>query len=49
MEREEEDNAESLRVRDGGVRWPGVAVDGPVPELTEDIRALHFRFHRRTG
>lgn len=28
---------------------PGVAVDGPVPELTEDIRALHFRFHRRTG
>jgi tRNA(Arg) A34 adenosine deaminase TadA len=28
---------------------PGVIVDGPVPELTDDIRALHFRFHRRTG
>lgn len=28
---------------------PGVAVEGPVPELTEDVRALHFRFHRRTG
>ncbi|MET9774057.1 nucleoside deaminase [Streptomyces sp. NPDC006367] len=24
---------------------PGVAVDGPVPELTEEIRALHRRFH----
>ncbi|MCL8011650.1 nucleoside deaminase [Streptomyces sp. AS02] len=28
---------------------PGVAVEGPVPELAQDIRALHFRFHRRTG
>ena len=25
---------------------PGVVVDGPVPELTDDVRALHFRFHR---
>ncbi|MEU1054623.1 nucleoside deaminase [Streptomyces sp. NPDC005876] len=24
---------------------PGVTVDGPVPELTEEIRALHVRFH----
>ncbi|MEV4788884.1 nucleoside deaminase [Streptomyces tuirus] len=24
---------------------PGVTVDGPVPELTERIRDLHFRFH----
>ncbi|KUL47067.1 nucleoside deaminase [Streptomyces regalis] len=28
---------------------PGVVVDGPVPELTDDVRALHFRFHGRTG
>lgn len=28
---------------------PGVIVDGPVPELTDAVRALHFRFHRRTG
>ncbi|WP_406208301.1 nucleoside deaminase [Streptomyces sp. NBC_01017] len=28
---------------------PGVAVEGPVPELTEDIRALHVRFHRPQG
>lgn len=26
---------------------PGVVVEGPVPELTEDVRALHFRFHGR--
>lgn len=25
---------------------PGVTVEGPVPELVDDIRALHFRFHR---
>ncbi|MDT6982307.1 nucleoside deaminase [Streptomyces lusitanus] len=25
---------------------PGVAVDGPVPELTDAIAALHRRFHR---
>ncbi|MEU0165077.1 nucleoside deaminase [Streptomyces iakyrus] len=25
---------------------PGVTVDGPVPELTEQVRALHVRFHR---
>ncbi|MFD7433931.1 nucleoside deaminase [Streptomyces sp. NPDC059861] len=25
---------------------PGVAVEGPVPELTEEIRELHRRFHR---
>lgn len=25
---------------------PGVTVDGPVPELTEEVRALHRRFHR---
>ncbi|CAM5712664.1 tRNA(Arg) A34 adenosine deaminase TadA OS=Streptomyces albaduncus OX=68172 GN=FHS32_001795 PE=4 SV=1 [Streptomyces griseoloalbus] len=25
---------------------PGVTVDGPVPELTEAIAALHRRFHR---
>ncbi|WP_374196407.1 hypothetical protein [Streptomyces sp. b94] len=24
---------------------PGVPVAGPVPELTEEIRALHRRFH----
>ncbi|MBC9727948.1 nucleoside deaminase [Streptomyces sp. TRM68367] len=24
---------------------PGVAVDGPVPELAEQVRALHVRFH----
>ncbi|MFE6622265.1 nucleoside deaminase [Streptomyces sp. NPDC008086] len=28
---------------------PDVVVEGPVPELTEEVRALHFRFHRRTG
>ncbi|MFD7694224.1 nucleoside deaminase [Streptomyces sp. NPDC059805] len=28
---------------------PGVTVEGPVPELTEDIRALHARFHGRAG
>ncbi|MFB8754106.1 nucleoside deaminase [Streptomyces nigra] len=28
---------------------PGVTVEGPVPELTEDIRALHLRFHGRAG
>ncbi|MFJ8187364.1 nucleoside deaminase [Streptomyces sp. NPDC096105] len=27
---------------------PGVAVEGPVPELTGDIAALHRRFHRRS-
>ncbi|KMS73952.1 cytidine deaminase [Streptomyces viridochromogenes] len=26
---------------------PDVAVEGPVPELTDDVRALHFRFHGR--
>ncbi|MFH0522422.1 nucleoside deaminase [Streptomyces sp. M41] len=26
---------------------PGVSVDGPVPELTDDVRALHLRFHRQ--
>jgi tRNA(Arg) A34 adenosine deaminase TadA len=25
---------------------PGVSVDGPVPELTEQVRELHVRFHR---
>jgi len=24
-----------------------VTVEGPVPELTEDVRALHVRFHER--
>ncbi|GGS47874.1 nucleoside deaminase [Streptomyces griseoviridis] len=28
---------------------PGVTVDGPVPELTEEIRALHVRFHAGRG
>ncbi|MER5578275.1 nucleoside deaminase [Streptomyces massasporeus] len=28
---------------------PGVTVDGPVPELAEQIRELHFRFHRGRG
>lgn len=27
---------------------PGVAVEGPVPELTGDVAALHRRFHRRS-
>ncbi|WP_405875986.1 MULTISPECIES: nucleoside deaminase [unclassified Streptomyces] len=26
---------------------PDVVVDGPVPELTEEVRALHRRFHGR--
>ncbi|MGW0135313.1 nucleoside deaminase [Streptomyces sp. NPDC003299] len=25
---------------------PGVVVEGPVPELTEEVRALHVRFHQ---
>ncbi|WP_411149854.1 nucleoside deaminase [Streptomyces sp. A30] len=25
---------------------PGVQVEGPVPELAEEVRALHHRFHR---
>lgn len=28
---------------------PGVVVDGPVPELVEEVRALHVRFHRGEG
>ncbi|MFJ7175914.1 nucleoside deaminase [Streptomyces massasporeus] len=28
---------------------PGVTVDGPVPELTVQIRELHFSFHRGRG
>ncbi|MGW6736596.1 nucleoside deaminase [Streptomyces sp. NPDC055013] len=28
---------------------PGVTVEGPVPELTDDVRALHVRFHRPRG
>ena len=28
---------------------PGVAVEGPVPELAEQVRELHRRFHDRTG
>lgn len=28
---------------------PGVTVDGPVPALTEEIKELHRRFHRRQG
>ncbi|MFG3720696.1 nucleoside deaminase [Streptomyces massasporeus] len=28
---------------------PAVTVDGPVPELTERIRELHFTFHRGGG
>ncbi|MFE5889970.1 nucleoside deaminase [Streptomyces sp. NPDC056462] len=28
---------------------PGVTVEGPVPEFTEDVRALHVRFHRPRG
>ncbi|MBT2411393.1 nucleoside deaminase [Streptomyces sp. ISL-12] len=28
---------------------PGVTVEGPVPELTEEIRALHVRFHTGRG
>ncbi|WP_369269116.1 nucleoside deaminase [Streptomyces sp. R11] len=28
---------------------PGVTVEGPVPELTEIVRALHVRFHRPQG
>ncbi|CAL9317858.1 nucleoside deaminase [Streptomyces sp. R02] len=28
---------------------PGVTVDGPVPELTDAIAALHRRFHRGSG
>jgi hypothetical protein len=26
---------------------PGVVVEGPVPELVEEVQALHRRFHRR--
>jgi tRNA(Arg) A34 adenosine deaminase TadA len=26
---------------------PGVVVEGPVPELAGEVRALHRRFHRR--
>ncbi|MDL2074814.1 nucleoside deaminase [Streptomyces sp. GXMU-J15] len=26
---------------------PGVVVEGPVPELTDEVRALHVRFHQR--
>ncbi|MGP4087574.1 nucleoside deaminase [Streptomyces sp. KR55] len=26
---------------------PGVLVDGPVPELADEVQALHRRFHRR--
>jgi len=25
---------------------PGIQVDGPVPELAEQVRDLHRRFHR---
>jgi tRNA(Arg) A34 adenosine deaminase TadA len=28
---------------------PGVVVDGPVPELVEEVHALHRRFHRGEG
>lgn len=28
---------------------PGVTVDGPVPELVEQVRELHIRFHRGRG
>ncbi|MEU4613742.1 nucleoside deaminase [Streptomyces umbrinus] len=28
---------------------PGVLVEGPVPELAEDVRALHRRFHQAEG
>ncbi|GLW50262.1 tRNA-specific adenosine deaminase [Streptomyces sp. NBRC 14336] len=28
---------------------PGVVVEGPVPELTDEVRALHVRFHQRQG
>lgn len=27
---------------------PGLAVDGPAPELAEDLQALHRRYHERT-
>lgn len=27
---------------------PNVVVEGPAPELEEDIRALHIRFHRKS-
>jgi tRNA(Arg) A34 adenosine deaminase TadA len=27
---------------------PGVTVEGPVPELAEEVRALHLRFHRKS-
>jgi hypothetical protein len=26
---------------------PGVEVDGPVPELAEQVREMHRRFHHR--
>ena len=28
---------------------PGVAVDGPVPELADEVRELHRRFHCKAG
>ncbi|MGW0841555.1 nucleoside deaminase [Streptomyces sp. NPDC002787] len=28
---------------------PGVTVEGPVPELVGEVRALHRRFHAKTG
>ncbi|GHE53111.1 nucleoside deaminase [Streptomyces capitiformicae] len=28
---------------------PGVTVEGPVPELVEEVRALHHRFHAATS
>lgn len=27
---------------------PGVIVEGPAPELTDEVRALHVRLHRKT-
>jgi tRNA(Arg) A34 adenosine deaminase TadA len=45
---------DELGVKPGPVRSlpiadiaPHVTVEGPVPELTEDMRALHLRFHRK--
>jgi tRNA(Arg) A34 adenosine deaminase TadA len=28
---------------------PGVRVEGPIPELTDEVRALHRRFHHAAG